>query len=360
MFALSRLAPVILFVCSIAAAAQVPPQAPPAQAPAQLGPAPDSIKDPKQLLAAIAPSYDFANPAMKPWHFKAGYQIFDPSGNPGDRGTIEYWWASPGVFRTSWTRGSSAFSQWHTADGTKFETASGPPLHLFEQGLIEKLLDPLPQPDEVDPKKNWLERDMISFGNTKAPCVRIRDRLMHAGPSTSVIGTWCFDPKVPVLVLKSTDTRTSNYSDFVRIQDHSLARSFLERIDQRRLVSVTIDTIGGLAPGDPALTPPATATAKPASPIAVASHDVGPRLRSAPPEYPTEARSAQLTGTVLIEATVDRNGKVKDLEVVSTPGKSLSDYAIRTVSNWEFKPHLVDGNPVEKRIDVEVSYRIGY
>ena len=134
---------------------------------------PSSIKDPKALLAAVAPVYDFTNPALKPWHFKASYQTYDQDGRAGELGTYEYWWASPSVFRSTWTRGSRTESEWHTADGRRVETSSGDALHLFETEFPKELLAPLPDAKDDDPKATWLKRDTIALGKAKAPCVEI-------------------------------------------------------------------------------------------------------------------------------------------------------------------------------------------
>jgi hypothetical protein len=36
---------------------------------------PGQMKDPRAILAAAAPFYDFSDPALKPWHLKAAYQL---------------------------------------------------------------------------------------------------------------------------------------------------------------------------------------------------------------------------------------------------------------------------------------------
>src|SRR5271155_3535878 len=41
--------------------------------------------------------------AMKPWHLKLSFQLFDGKGNPTETGTIEEWWAEPSTHRTVYT-----------------------------------------------------------------------------------------------------------------------------------------------------------------------------------------------------------------------------------------------------------------
>src|SRR5664279_2713589 len=72
----------------------------------------DLPKDAHEILAAAAPHYDFSSPEMKPWHLKASYQLYDLKGKPKEQGTWEYWWASPKVHRSSWTRAGAEHTTW--------------------------------------------------------------------------------------------------------------------------------------------------------------------------------------------------------------------------------------------------------
>src|SRR3954463_10604452 len=82
-------------------------------------------KDPRELLAAARPLYDFDDASLKPWHLKGKYQLFNENGKPGEEGTYEYWWTAPGVYRSTWSRPSGMRTEWHTADGKTMSVASG-------------------------------------------------------------------------------------------------------------------------------------------------------------------------------------------------------------------------------------------
>ncbi|HUX46323.1 MAG TPA: hypothetical protein VMV57_16375, partial [Terracidiphilus sp.] len=77
----------------------------------------DLPKNPRALLAAAAPFYDFSSPDLKPWHLKATYQLYDEQGKPTEQGTYEYWWASPLVYRSTWKRAGASESDWMTPKG---------------------------------------------------------------------------------------------------------------------------------------------------------------------------------------------------------------------------------------------------
>lgn len=87
----------------------------PAQQPAP--PAPGLPSDPRAILEAARPFYDFTSDQLKPWHLKVSYQMYDDKEHPTEQGTFEYWWASPEVYRSSWTRGAMSYSggTWQSA-----------------------------------------------------------------------------------------------------------------------------------------------------------------------------------------------------------------------------------------------------
>jgi hypothetical protein len=46
-------------------------------------------KDPRGMLEAALPQYDFNGTSMKPWHMKGSYQLYDEFGNPAQQGSYE-------------------------------------------------------------------------------------------------------------------------------------------------------------------------------------------------------------------------------------------------------------------------------
>jgi TonB family protein len=326
---------------------------------------PESIRDPRALLAAAAPLYDFANPALKPWHLKAAYQIYDQDGNPGEEGTWEYWWASPDLYRNTWTRGALVESQWHMPVGNRAEVSSGT-LHLFETSFPAELFTPLPDLAKIAAPPAWLERFDLPSGKAKVPCVRALTRqiLPQPGgiPRDEVLNTWCFDPKVPIVLFKSeaSNGRSETYGNFARFQDRTLPRTFLESVNGRKLLSASIDMLGSLDPADPALTPPTDARTQSILQMQVPSGIMlGNRIKAPNPEYPLKAKLAHLAGTVIIEAQIGKDGKIKDIEVVSTPGPLLTDSAVKAVSQWEYRPYQLNGQPIDVRTTINVTYALG-
>jgi TonB family protein len=79
------------------------------------------------------------------------------------------------------------------------------------------------------------------------------------------------------------------------------------------------------------------------------------RIHYVAPEYPTAARDAGIQGTVVIEATIDRDGTVADAHVM-TGVPELNDAAVAALRQWTYTPTLLSGVPVEVLMTVTVVF----
>ena len=79
------------------------------------------------------------------------------------------------------------------------------------------------------------------------------------------------------------------------------------------------------------------------------------RVKDVAPVYPPVAKSARVTGDVVIEATIDEEGKVADTRVVkSVP--LLDQAALDAVRQWEYRPSLLNGVPTPVVTTVTVKF----
>ena len=76
------------------------------------------------------------------------------------------------------------------------------------------------------------------------------------------------------------------------------------------------------------------------------------------PEYPAIAVNAMMEGTVILEATVDQTGAVKDARVLRSRG-ILDQPAVRAVEQWRYEPLLLNGQPTPFILTVTVSFSLG-
>jgi protein TonB len=66
------------------------------------------------------------------------------------------------------------------------------------------------------------------------------------------------------------------------------------------------------------------------------------------PEYPPQAKDRGIEGWVIVQFTVTREGRAKDVVILDAQPKGLWDReTTRGVSNWRLQPALKDGKPIE-------------
>ena len=63
-------------------------------------------------------------------------------------------------------------------------------------------------------------------------------------------------------------------------------------------------------------------------------------------------------GSVVLHALISRTGDISDLEVVSSPGPSLTDAAMDSVRKWKYEPYLLNGKAVEVETTITVNFNL--
>ena len=76
------------------------------------------------------------------------------------------------------------------------------------------------------------------------------------------------------------------------------------------------------------------------------------------PHYPEEARIARITGTVHLHVIVGTNGNVLSVEPISGH-PLLTNAAVECVRKWQYKPLLLNGDPVEIDTTVDIIFSLG-
>lgn len=312
-----------------------------------------------------APNYNFNDPALKPWHLKASYQLYDAKGNPSEQGIFEYWWASPNVSRSTWTRGAASHTDWHTADGKNAYLTTGAGIEFFESKLRMALLDPLPDPGSLDPAKFNLDRDEVKAGTVKMPCVMPVPKMDQHGQALRIplglFPTYCFDPVYPALrITNSFGTVAMEFNRIVKIQGKFLPREIDLYEGKRKILSATVDQITMISAANPAFTPDPQAHFPKLSRVDIsAGVAVGMLEKKVQPVYPQDAKDARVSGTVVLKATIGRDGNVHDLSVVSGPWPSLIASAMQAVSQWHYRSYMLNGEPVEVETTINVIFSLG-
>ena len=81
---------------------------------------------------------------------------------------------------------------------------------------------------------------------------------------------------------------------------------------------------------------------------------------TADPEYPQLGLLSRIGGVVVLQAVVDEEGRVVDLEIlrVPVPDPGFSQAALEAVAAWRYRPGTVNGRPVAVRMSVRVEFSL--
>jgi periplasmic protein TonB len=79
-------------------------------------------------------------------------------------------------------------------------------------------------------------------------------------------------------------------------------------------------------------------------------------IKRVQPKYPPAALAVRAQGAVQIEATINKEGNVTNLKVLSGD-PVLARAALEAVRQWRYKPYYLDGEPVEIQTQITVNFR---
>jgi periplasmic protein TonB len=81
-------------------------------------------------------------------------------------------------------------------------------------------------------------------------------------------------------------------------------------------------------------------------------------LKEVRANYTDEARRANITGEVVLEIVVRRDGSVGDVKILQRLGSGLDQRAIDAVRQWRFAPARMKGTPVDVIVEVAVDFKL--
>jgi protein TonB len=84
---------------------------------------------------------------------------------------------------------------------------------------------------------------------------------------------------------------------------------------------------------------------------------VGLLLSKTPPTYPQIARTARVSGTVVLQATISKTGAIENLHAVSGP-VMLRQAAVDAVRTWRYAPYKLNNEPTEIETTINVIFSL--
>jgi protein TonB len=80
-------------------------------------------------------------------------------------------------------------------------------------------------------------------------------------------------------------------------------------------------------------------------------------IRKVTPIYPPIAIATGIEGTVVLQATISRTGSIENLRVMSGP-MMLQQAALKAVQQWQYRPYLLNGQPVDVETTINVIFKL--
>ncbi|MEN3337516.1 MAG: periplasmic protein TonB, partial [Acidobacteriota bacterium] len=81
-------------------------------------------------------------------------------------------------------------------------------------------------------------------------------------------------------------------------------------------------------------------------------------LREVKADYTEQARRAGISGDVVLEIIVRRDGSVGDVKVLEGLGGGLNERAVQAVRQWRFAPATRRGSAVDVIVEVAVEFKL--
>jgi peptidyl-prolyl cis-trans isomerase A (cyclophilin A) len=198
--------------------------------------------------------------------------------------------------------------------------------------------------DEFDPGLNFDRPGRLAMANS--------------GPNTN--GSQFFITEVPY------ESLNQHYTLFGQCDDSSVsvvqAIARVERdANDKPLTPVVLQKVTIVPEGAPMPPLPGAVAAQADQPRIVnisAGVAAGMIISKTNPVYPTDAKKAGVSGTVVLQALIGKYGMVEDLKVVSGPDL-LQQAALDAAKTWRYRPYLLNGEPVAVRTTVNIIFTLG-
>jgi TonB family protein len=302
-------------------------------------------------MLAAARLNNLTSPELKPWHIKATYQTFEETGAISDEGTFEEWWAGSQKSKTVLTGKTFTETEYITDKGDFSDTTPSKAMYLLAR-LRNNFTRPLP--DEKTLEQVPYSSSEIEAGSLKLTC------FAQSGlPSAS---SYCLAKSEPILriYVEPSNSRQTLYNRLLRFQGKAIAGDRKETRNGKVDLTVHLDTIESLDPSDQsAFVPPPGASLIPIPHIVNVAESVagGMIISKVAPEYPPAAKTARISGAVVLQARIGKDGLINNLEVISGP-QVLQQAAMDAVRQWRYRPYLLNGEPVEVMTTIHVFFSL--
>jgi TonB family protein len=322
----------------------------------------------QQTLIAAAHSFGLSTEDAGPFHLKAHFETFNAEGKPDGSGSLEEYWDGKERLRRELVYRGATMTTWQTpikfSKGEKFRSS------YFMRQLVAGFESAIPSGQSLE-RRTFTDKQ-ATLGSVPMHCILARSKpspLRPELPPNTAFGpideeAYCLSDADRFLRLKQ------RFPEVVLVYNKlhpfgTKAVPYDILLTQGKLVHgrFQVETLETWTPEDAVFIPAtdAHADAQPAgSALSVTGGVIaGNIIFKRPPEYPPFAKATHLQGSVVLGALITKQGTIDDLEVLASPGPSLSEAAMEAVKQWRYKPYLLNGLPTEVDTTITVNFALG-
>jgi TonB family protein len=331
--------------------------------------APAMPTDSRELLQLAAESNGLTGAGVQPWHLKVSYTALDESGIATGQGTFEELWAAPRKDKTTYSSAGFTQTNYRTDKGlyrTGAQTFPPAPLGRAASEFSSPFFSSVSGPSGAAAAaflQAWIlgKEEKRNQNGMKLRCVDVKGWTSAAGTRPMNGPTFCFEADRPILRSSSNPMDSTEWalSNILSFQGRYIAGDIEEIRNGKPILKAHLENIELLKTVDEAeFAPPADAVLVPLKVNISGGVAAAMLVQRTVPEYPIEAKQGGISGTVVLQATIGKDGHVTDVQPMSGPPE-LRQAALDAVRTWVYKPYLLNGDPVIVNTTVNVVFTLG-
>jgi hypothetical protein len=314
--------------------------------------------DPKALMLLAERSNGLTGPGAQAWHVKASFTVLDEGGHAKDQGSYEEFWVSPTKYKRTYTNSRLTQTDYGTESGVLRSGARDSDLEPFTQ-IRNEIVNPIPI-GGLEHEHVSLDKLTYDQEGNKLLCLGLK-AIASSGPGSHFVPpAFCLDANVPAL---RVSVRRGEIPQFIHtnilvFQGRYLPQDLTGAQGSKPVLQVHVDTVETIKTINDADFAPSR-DAMPTPPLVTISSAVaqGLELRQIPPEYPPAALLLHVTGTVVLQAIIGKDGRILSLSAISGPAM-LQQVCLDAVKEWVYKPYLLNNEPTEVNTTIKVVFPV--
>jgi len=313
-----------------------------------------------RLLDAGLKANAFTGDELKPWHMKMDFQVIEPGVPKPVGGSVEEWYAGPYKWRRVYQGGTPNLNgtEWSLSKFEHYQSKPGETgfsYRALNLRVARPVVDPMYQAANIHPDYD-LQVKRVNTAGLALNCVSVPDPKRYAAETNPdwLFATMCFDADVRLRLTVAGDTSVQ-FDDFMPFQGRTVARD-VKVIQKGSLIAAMkvtlLEILETMSPD--MVRPPKSAIAQP--------YVIEPGFPAPEPIYQVAAHiqlppgGRPYQGVALVPVTIRKDGTVKvRVEEMLWTGQYLNfkDSLVNAVSQWKYKPYLVDGEAVEVGLTIQ-------